>query len=132
MIVLDASAAVDLLLRSQPVADRLRERLQRPGETLHVPHVFDLEVAQAVRRRTLRAEISPARGRRALDRLAELRLTRYGHARLLDRIWELRENFTVFDAAYLALAETLRASLVTVDAKLTSPTGSRARVELLT
>ena len=129
MIVLDASAAVDLLLRLGAV-DRIEARLLRSGETLHVPFIFDLEVLQAFRRRALRRELTGHRAGEALEDFAALDVIRYPHLPLIERIWTLRSNVSVFDAAYLALAEALHAPLVTADAKLALAPGRRARIEL--
>lgn len=65
-----------------------------------------------------------------MEALSDLRLTRYSHTPLVARIWELRNNLTAYDAAYVALAEALDAPLVTTDAKLARASGHRARVEL--
>jgi predicted nucleic acid-binding protein len=130
VIVLDASAAVEVVLNLPRAAPELRTRLARRGETVHVPHVFDLEVMAAIRRHMLRGALSGRRARRALRGLDDLRATRYSHVPLRPRIWELRENVTPYDAAYVALAEALRAPLVTVDAALASAAGARAEVEL--
>jgi predicted nucleic acid-binding protein len=130
VIVLDASAAVEILLGLPRAAPQLRARLARNGATLHVPHVFDLEVVAAIRRHALRGALSKGRTRRALGVLDDLRATRYSHVPLRPRIWELRDNVTPYDAAYVALAEALRAPLVTVDAALAGAAGGRAEVEL--
>jgi predicted nucleic acid-binding protein len=130
VIVLDASAAVEVLLGLPRAAPQLRTRLARAGETLHVPHVFDLEVLAAIRRHARRGVLSEHRAQRALGALDDLRATRYSHVSLRPRIWELRENITPYHAAYVALAEALRAPLVTVDAALAGAPGARADVEL--
>ena len=102
-----------------------------PGETLHAPHLLDLEIAQVLRRYTASGEMVPRRGVQALEDLAEFPLLRYPHDVLLPRIWELRNNLTAYDAAYIALAEALPAPLITRDAALASPGIHRARVELM-
>ena len=130
MIVVDASAILEVLL-STPDGARVAERLFMPGETLHAPHLLDLEVAQVLRRYALAGELDSARGLEALEDLADLQLTRYPHDLLLPRIWELRRNLTAYDAAYVALAEALVAPLVTRDAALASVRAHHARVELL-
>lgn len=130
MIVVDASVAVDLLLRG-PDADRLASRLLDHGEPLHAPHLLDVEVAQVFRRFALRGVLEPARGREALRLLARLPLTRHDHAQLLPRIWALRANLTAYDAAYVVLAELLGATLVTRDRRLGAALGHRAVIEVV-
>ncbi len=111
-------------------SDRIEERLARPGGDLHAPHLLDLEVEQALRRFALRGQLSDERARQVLEDLAGLRLTRYPHHSLLERIWELRGNLSVFDACYVALAEALGAPLVTADAALARAPGHGAQIEL--
>ena len=130
MIVLDASAALEWLL-STPLGVDVAERISDADETLHAPHLLDLEVAQVLRRYQQRGEIDAARGSEGLAILQALDLERYPHDVLLPRIWQLREVATAYDAAYLALAEALAAPLLTADAKLARTRGHRARVELL-
>jgi predicted nucleic acid-binding protein len=130
VIVVDASAILEVLLGT-PDGARVAERLFTPGETLHAPHLLDLEVAQVLRRYALAGELNSARGLEALDDLADLPLTRYPHDLLLPRIWELRRNLTAYDAAYVALAEALAAPLVTRDAALVSVRVHHARVEVV-
>lgn len=130
MIVLDASAAAEVLLALPRAGPGLRARIAQAGETVHVPHVFDLEVVAAIRRHALRGVLTEARARRALRALDDLRATRYSHVPLRSRIWELRENVTPYDAAYVALAEALPAPLVTVDEALAGAAGARVEFEL--
>ena len=128
MIVLDASAAVALLLNTPPHAAPLRQRLASP--TLHAPHLLDLEVAQVLRRFALQGALSEERASAALRDLAALGVERYPHAPFLPRIWRLRHNLTAYDAAYVALAEALEAPLISLDAHLQSAAGHQAHVEL--
>jgi predicted nucleic acid-binding protein len=129
LIVLDASAAVDLLLQIQPNASVVGARLNQRGESLHAPAIFDAEVLQALRRYSLRKLLSPARARQAFDDLTDLRITRYPYVPLLGRMWDLRKNLSAFDAAYIALAEAVDAPLVTTDARLARAPRHRAKVE---
>lgn len=117
MIVLDASAALELLLGSA-VGRRVAVRIADPSESLHVPHLVDLEIAQVLRRFVLAGSVSPARATQALDDLAQLDLDRCAHGPLMPRIWALRDNLTAYDAAYVALAEALAAPLLTCDARI--------------
>ncbi len=130
MIVVDASALLEALLRT-PVAKVLEERLLDPRETLHAPHLLDIEVAQVIRRYAANGEISSERGRVALADLADFPINRYPHDFLLPRIWDLRNNLTAYDAAYIALAEALKAPLLTRDQRLAAAPGHHARVELV-
>lgn len=128
MIVADASAIIELLLRT-PAGQRVEHRILRPGESVHAPALLDVEVAQVLRRYALRGELSPARGAAAIATLAVFPLHRYPHEPLLPRIWELRENLTAYDAAYVALAEALDAPLLTGDDRLAGAAGIRATIE---
>jgi len=130
VIVVDASALLELLLRT-PAARVVENRLFAPGETLHAPHLLDVEVAQVIRRYAASGEIDGERGRIALTDLADLSLRRYPHDVLLPRIWQLRNNLTAYDAAYVALAEALDSPLLTRDKRLAAAAGHRARIELV-
>ena len=130
MIVVDASALIEVLLGTS-AGSRLAERFFAEGETLHAPHLLDVEVAQVLRRYVLSRLFGAERGVEALEDLADFPIARYPHQPFLPRIWELRHNVTAYDAAYLALAEALAAPLVTRDAKLASATGHQARIELM-
>ena len=130
MIVVDASVALELLLNT-PAADRILARVSRPLETLHAPHLIDLEIAQVLRRYAAIGDLSRERGLEALEDLILLPLRRYPHDVLLPRIWELRSNVTAYDGAYLALAEALNAPLLTRDRRLASAAGHDAVVEAL-
>ncbi|HET9177595.1 MAG TPA: type II toxin-antitoxin system VapC family toxin [Terriglobia bacterium] len=129
MIVVDASAVLEVLLQT-PAAARVGGRIFAAGETLHAPHLLDLEVAQVLRRYARSGVFSAKRASEALADLADLPLNRYPHLILLQRIWQLRHNVTAYDAAYLALAEALDAPLVTRDRALASA-GARVRVEII-
>jgi predicted nucleic acid-binding protein len=130
VIVVDASALLEVLLNTRD-ADRVSDRLFASGETLHVPHLIDLEVAQVLRRYAASGVLTADRGAQALQDLTDFPLIRYPHDPLLPRIWELRHNLTAYDAAYVALAEALGAPLVTRDAALAGARGHSATVELL-
>lgn len=129
MIVVDASALLELLLRA-PGAARVEARLRDAEQGLHAPHLLDVEVAQVIRRYAAAGELDEARGRAALADLADTPLHRYPHDLLLPRIWELRHNFTAYDAVYVALAEGLGAPLLTCDRRLAGASGHRARIEV--
>ena len=121
---------LEVLLRT-PGAERIERRLFGVGESLHAPHLLDLEVAQVLRRYAAREEITPARGRLSLALLSRFPVTRYPHEPLLPRICALRTNMTAYDAAYVALAEALGGTLVTRDERLATAAGTRAHIELV-
>ncbi len=130
MIVLDASAALELLLNTeagQLVAERIEDKL----ESIHVPHLLTAEVAQVLRRYVHTGTLDSTRAQLALEDLADLDATRYGHEELLTRAWELRSNLTIYDALYVALTEALSATLLTFDRKLAAAPGNIARIETL-
>jgi predicted nucleic acid-binding protein len=129
MIVLDASAAVDWLLQTS-AGQSIEDRIYSRNETLHAPHLLDLEVTQVLRRLALQGMVSVHRADQAVRDLLDLRLTRYAHFVLLPRIWHLRQNLSAYDAAYIVLAEKLGATLVTRDARLASASGHAAPIEL--
>lgn len=130
MIVLDASAGLELLLGTG-AGTKIARRIARPRETIHAPHLLDIEVAHVLRRLQLGGELEEERGRQALEDLADLDVERHAHHDFLPRVWELRRNLTAYDAIYLALAEALGAPLLTLDRRLAMSPGHRARIELV-
>jgi predicted nucleic acid-binding protein len=124
-----ASAILEVLLQT-PASRRVSRFLFAPNETLYAPHLIDLEIAQVLRRYVRSAIISAVRGAEALADLADFPLSRYPHFVLLTRIWQMRHGLTAYDAAYLALAETLHAPLVARDRAL-AKAGSPVRVEVI-
>ena len=130
MIVIDASAVLEILLNTA-AGERLADRVLHPAETVHAPHLLDVEVLQVLRRYARAGDLVAERGQEAIEDLNDLPLTRYPHQILLDRVWELRHNLTAYTAIYIALAEALDAPLVTRDKRLASSRGHDARVELL-
>ncbi len=129
MIVLDASVIVELLTNGS-LADSIGLSLAGTDETLIVPHLLDLEVASALRNLLIGQRIDSHWSEQLLTALTMLPIERYAHTTLLTRIWELRHNFTPYDAAYIALAEATDSTLYTSDEKLSK--GHRARVKLFT
>ena len=119
MIVLDASAAIDWLLQTD-AGQRIEKRIYSRGESLHAPHLLDVEVAQVLRRLVREGAVSAQRADQALQDLLDLRVTRYPHFVFLSRIWQLRNNLSAYDAAYVSLSEKLGATLITRDTRLAS------------
>lgn len=130
MLVVDASVLVVALGDDGPEGDRARARLR--GEDLAAPELVDLEVASALRRLLGAGALDARRARLALVDLVEVPMARAPHRPLLARAWELRDNLSVYDAAYVALAESLEATLVTADARLGRAPGLLCPVEVLT
>lgn len=130
MIVLDASAAIEWLLQS-PAGIEIDSRIFSASETLHTPHLLDVEVAQVLRRYVRDKAITAQRGQEALDDLNGMPLRRYPHDFLIPRVWELRATLTAYDAVYVALAEALDAPLLTCDRKIASASGHSANVQVV-
>jgi predicted nucleic acid-binding protein len=129
VIVVDASVLAPALADDGADGDRARERLAR--EALAAPALVDLEVASVLCRAAQADRLDDRRCAQALSDLAALPVRRAPHLPLLARIWELRENVNVYDAAYVALAELLGVALLTADARLSRSPGARCQVELL-
>jgi predicted nucleic acid-binding protein len=130
VIVLDASAVIEWLFQSA-AGLRIDRRIFSASESLHAPHLLDVEVAQVLRRYVRDQTISAERGQEALEDLTDMPLRRYPHDFLLPRVWELRATLTAYDAAYVALAEVLDAPLLTCDAKIASSSDHSANVEVM-
>lgn len=130
MIVLDASAAIEWLLQS-PAGIKIDKRIFSVSESVHAPHLLDVEVAQVLRRYVREKLITAQRGREALEDLGDLQLNRYPHEFLFPRVWDLRTTLTAYDAVYVALAELLDAALVTCDRRIASASGHSANVEVI-
>jgi predicted nucleic acid-binding protein len=129
VIVLDASVVVELLTNT-PIADSIRRELAGSSGPFIAPHLLDIEVTSALRRLAEGGRIDPHHSQQLLRALAALPAERFPHTPLFGRIWQLRHTFTVYDAAYIALAEATNSVLYTCDAKLSS--GHRARIWIVT
>jgi len=130
LIVVDASAVLELLLRTEK-GIKVQGRMLDSAESLHAPHLLDIEVTQTLRRLVNLKEITAARGKQAIEDYIALNIKRAEHTELLERIWTLRDSVTAYDATYVALSEALDAPLITCDAKLARSHGHRARIELI-
>jgi len=130
MIVLDASAVVELLLDTV-AGRRVAILIEDAAMGLHVPHLVDVEVLSVLRRFARENVIGEEEAESAVHDLLALDLQRHSHEGLLERAWVLRKNLTGYDAMYVALAEALGATLITCDGRLSRATGISARVELI-
>lgn len=130
MIVLDASALVELLLDT-PAGRRVSILLEDPRLAIHAPHLIDVETISVLRRFARDRVIDDDQAEAAIEDLQALDLQRHSHEGLLERCWSLRNNMTTYDAIYVALAEALGASLVTCDAKLARAPGTKIRIEVV-
>jgi len=130
VIVVDASVLASALGDDGEDGDRARQRLRH--ETLAAPELIDLEVSSVLRRLSLGGRIPSRRAELAMSDLVALPLRRVSHRALLPRCWSLRENLTIYDASYVALAEQLKTILVTADARLSRAPGLRCAVEIMT
>jgi predicted nucleic acid-binding protein len=128
LIVLDASAAAHLLLPTFTEGAWATREFARAGGFGHAPHLLDLEVTSVIRRAVRQKRLVEPIAVQVLQDLRDLAVIRYPHAPLLDRVWELRENLSPYDAAYVALAEQIDCPLLTCDASLARVRGHRARV----
>ncbi|HLX45206.1 MAG TPA: type II toxin-antitoxin system VapC family toxin [Bryobacteraceae bacterium] len=127
MMVLDASAVIELLLNSR-AGERVAARIHG-DHTLHAPHLIDLEVTQVLRRQCAQGRLDPMRAVAGMELFQRLAVRRHAHQPFLERIWELRHGLSAYDACYVALAESLGAVLLTMDLALVSA-NHRALVEI--
>ena len=127
MIVAHASAILEVLLNT-PAGAGIARQILAVGQSVHVPHLIDVEILHVLRRLDRTGEIRGIRSRQIFQDYTDLPLNRYPHTILANRIWELRHNWTAYDAAYIALAEELSAPVLTRDRALATGPGHRAKV----
>jgi predicted nucleic acid-binding protein len=130
VIVVDASVIAVALVHEDSIGDRIRARLA--GESLAAPAVMDIEVVSTLRGFSRAGRLPARRAEVALADLAAMPLERAPHGPLMPRIWDLRDNLSTYDAAYVALAEAMDTVLLTGDVRLARAPGIRCEVELLT
>lgn len=116
-LVVDASVVLALLLKT-PEADRIREKIIRHNGHLAAPHLLDVEITEILHRCCEAGELTPDRARKALSDLEDLPIHRYAHQSYLEWIWDRRDEVTIADGVYLALARFLAVPLLTLDERL--------------
>ncbi len=129
MIVIDASVAVEVFIRSSL---GVRHEPRVLATTRHAPHLINIELTQALRRLVSSGAVATRIAEEALNDFRAAALNMHVHDPLLPRIWALRNSLSAYDASYVALAETLDAPLLTCDGRLSRSHGHNARIELLT
>jgi len=129
VLVIDASVLAVALSDDGPDGDQVRERLR--GEALAAPSLVDLEVVSVWRGLARGGHLDPRRARLALVDLTAIPVQRVDHTALVERCWELRDNLTVYDAAYVALAEALQVTLLTDDQRLARASGPTCPIEVI-
>lgn len=129
LIVVDASVLTTALADDGADGDHARARLR--GQVLAAPESIDVEVPSVLRQPVLGGELPARRATQALSDLMGLPLRRDPHRPLLARCWSLHEKATIYDASYVALAESLDVLLLTADGRLSRPPGLSCDVELL-
>jgi len=130
VIVLDTSAAIELLL-GLPLARRVQEHLEQVEWQIAAPRLLEIEVLQVLRRRVAAGYTTREDADEARQLMRDLNVRYFDHAVLAERIWQLRDNLTAYDAAYVALAELLDAPLLTSDARLAHAPGHDAPYALI-
>jgi predicted nucleic acid-binding protein len=129
VIVVDASIVAAALADDGADGDRARRRLIE--ERLAAPELVDLEVASVWRRALRAGRLSERRAGQALADLASAPLARAPHGPLMARVWQLRDDLTTYDAAYVALAEILDTVLLTADTRLARAPEVKCEIEVL-
>ena len=130
MIVMDASALLELLLQTER-AERIAAIALKASQRLRAPHLLDIEIAHVLRRLLLQGEISATRARQALEDYRQITIERHAHLPFLARIFKLHPSLTAYDSAYVVLSEALDAPLLTCDARLARSHGHRASITLI-
>lgn len=131
MIVIDVSVLATVVGDDSSDGRRARQELRAAGQ-LAAPDLVDVETVAVLRKRWLAGDLSGRRFATAVDDLADLDVDRFPTLPFMRRAWELRASVTAYDAAYVALAETLDCELLTADRRLHQAHGPRCAIRLLT
>lgn len=127
-VVVDASVVVSALVDGGAVGRWSEERLS--SGPIAAPHLLPVEVANILRRAALRGDISADTASLGHADLQGLPVELFPYSLVAERTWELRENLTLYDAWYVALAELLGAGLATLDERLARAPGPTCRFVL--
>lgn len=130
MLVVDASCLYEVVADGTR-AEEVRQRLAADPDHA-APHVVDIEVISVIRRDHQLGRLDATAAAQAVEDLRDWPGERFGHQPLLGRLWELRTTVRAWDAAYVALAEALGATLVTLDARLAAASGPRCHIVVVT
>ena len=130
MIIVDASVLADALIDDGRVGEECRAALQEDTHWVAPAHLV-AEVVSVIRGRVLGGKLNARRGRYALRALQELSIEPIDLMQLVDRMWQLRDSLTPYDAAYVAASENLPCPLVTGDARLSRVPGLRCSVRVV-
>jgi len=131
LAVIDASVLAAFYAADDPRRHQVMQRLAA-GHALFAPAHLDAEIVSALRGMARRSPILQRTAPDALRHLAGFPIRRMPLAPLLERMWQLRDTVTPYDAAYVALAERLDGSLITCDGKLATASGARCTFDLIT
>lgn len=126
-LVLDASVAIEVFSSPEPDPE-LRRRVLTG--TAAAPELFDIEACNVLRKMVLRGRISASDASGVLQDIRDAPIDRIAHRHLVQRVWELRDNVTAYDASYVALAELIGVPLVTCDARIGRASGHQASIEV--
>jgi predicted nucleic acid-binding protein len=130
VVVVDSSALVDFLTNIEAHPRIGRILMVDPG-ALNAPEIVDLEMLSVFRQMVFDGRLDAERASGFLVDFQALPIERHSHEYFVRRIWELRDNISPYDAAYVALAEFLNAPLLTRDARLARTSGHAARIEYI-
>ena len=130
MIVIDASVLANVVGDDGSDGQRARLEFRNAGDVA-APDLADVETVAVLRKRWIAGTVSDQRFAAAVEDLEQLEIDRYPALRFMRRAYELRANVTVYDAAYVALAETLGCELLTADQRLANASGPLCTIRVL-